>query len=63
MNILFILLLIDIFDPFFDAAQVHGDTAAGAGPNIVFSLDIFRADNAAYIRMATLSLNEPGRNS
>lgn len=43
---LFELLLVDIFDPFFYALQVHGDVAASAGPYPVFPPDLLWANDA-----------------
>jgi hypothetical protein len=55
---LFILLFIDAFDPLFDAFEVHGNAAATAGPNVVFTPDFFRAYNAMHFVVAALAFNK-----
>jgi hypothetical protein len=39
-------LLIDVLDPLFDAFKMHGDTAADAGPDPIFSSYFLGANHA-----------------
>jgi len=52
-------LLVDIANPFFDALEVHGDAAASAGPDPLFSFNLLRADDASHVVTTALSLNKP----
>lgn len=53
-------LLVDVLDPLLDAFQMHGDAAAHAGPNPVFSSYFLCANHADYLVMATLFFVEVG---
>ena len=50
-------LLVDVLDPLFDAAEVHRDAAAGAGPDPVLPADVFRTDDAVLLVVAALALH------
>lgn len=59
-NRFFILLLIDVINPLFDALKMHGDIATCATPNPIFATNTLRTDNTCILILTALSSHESG---